>query len=402
MNAAETLPAADAGLLLGIFLMFAAAKLMAEGFERLKQPAVVGEILAGVVIGPYCLGWVAPSGASHLLAELGVVFLMFNVGLETPPAAILRVGGTATLVAVVGVIVPLAGGYALMRMAPFDAGVSRIEALFVGTTMVATSVGITARTLEALGRLDALSARIILGAAVIDDVLGLLVLAAVSNAATGKFALAEIALTALLALSFIAFMAFFAAPVLTRTARHAQNLRLVNAEFALAVALCLGIAAAGVTIGVAAIVGAFLAGMALAEAAAERTELRAQVKGAAELLTPFFLVNIGLQLNLSLLGEWNSLMLSGALIGVAVITKLVGCGIGALGLGTRGALQVGVGMIPRGEVGIVVAQLGLAMGVIEPRLFGAVLVMACATTIIAPPLLRPLYARTEAETSLGV
>ncbi len=385
----------DVELLFGLFLMFGAAKLTAEIFERFRQPAVVGEILAGVLIGHYGFGWVEPNEVTHLLSELGVVFLMFNVGLETKPAQILGVGGTATLVAVLGVILPLAAGYALMRLPPFADGVSNIEALFVGTAMVATSVGITARTLASLGQLGSQSARIILGAAVIDDVLGLLVLAAVSSAAQGTVDVGALSLSALLALAFIAFMALLAAPALTRAAPHALRLRVGNAEFALAISLCLGVAAAAVKIGVAAIIGAFLAGMALAEAAEKRHDLHAQVKGATELLVPFFLVNIGLQLDLSVFADRRTLLLAAALIAVAVITKLIGCGLGALRLGRRGALQVGVGMIPRGEVGIVVAQIGLAMGVIDNRLFGAVLVMACATTIIAPPLLRPLYARTH-------
>ncbi|MDB5988450.1 MAG: cation:proton antiporter [Nevskia sp.] len=400
MSPAAAVPIADAThnveLLFGLFLIFAAAKLSAEIFERLKQPAVVGEILAGVLIGPHCLGWVTSTEASHLLSELGVVFLMFNVGLETKPAQILGVGSTATVVAVLGVVLPLAGGYALMRTPPFSSGVSNIEALFVGTAMVATSVGITARALASLGHLGSQSARIILGAAVIDDVLGLLVLAAVSSAAQGAVNVTELGLTALLSIAFIAFMALFAAPALTRAAPHAVRLRVGNAEFAVAVALCFGAAAAAVKIGVAAIIGAFLAGMALAEAAEKRHDLHAQVKGATELLVPFFLVNIGLQLDLSLFGDASTLWLSAALIAVAVVTKLVGCGIGALKLGRRAALQVGVGMIPRGEVGIVVAQIGLALGVIDSRLFGAVLIMACATTIIAPPLLRPLYGPSKA------
>ena len=178
-------------LMLELFVMFGGAKLLAELFTRLRQPGVVGEILAGVLIGPQVLRLVAPSETSQVLAELGVIFLLFNVGLETKPASIFKVGPTALLVAVLGVALPLAGGYALMRAW----GSSGIEALFTGTALVATSVGITARVLGDLGLLDALAARIILGAAVIDDILGLLVLAAVSSAAQGHVDLAGIAFT---------------------------------------------------------------------------------------------------------------------------------------------------------------------------------------------------------------
>src|SRR5687768_18002180 len=150
-------------VLLTLFIMLVAAKLLGELFERLRQPAVAGEILAGVIIGPGLLGWAAPSEITSLLAEIGVIFLLFTVGLETKPAAIFKVGRQAAVVAVLGVIAPMLGGWLLMRAW----GSTSIEALFVGTAMVATSVGITARVLSGMGLLDAPTARIILGAAVI-------------------------------------------------------------------------------------------------------------------------------------------------------------------------------------------------------------------------------------------
>lgn len=373
--------------LLSLFLMYAAAKLAAELFTRLSQPPVVGEILAGVLIGPHALGWVAPGAESHLLAELGVIFLLFGVGLETRPSSILRVGGIAGLVAVLGVVVPMLGGWS--TMAAFGAG--NIESLFVAAAMVATSVGITARVLAGMGLLDSDAARIILGAAVIDDVLGLLVLAAVSGLAGGSFDPTALAVTALLSLAFVAAAALLGAPLLTRLAPHFERLQLDNAFFAIAVVLCFGLAVAAGAIGVAAIVGAFLAGMALAEAAEQRHELHAQIRGVTEFLVPFFLVNIGLQLDLSAFADPQTLWLSLALTVVAVLTKLIGCGLGMLRRGWRAAAQVGVGMVPRGEVGIVVAQMGLALGVIDTHLFAATLFMACATTLIAPPLIKPLF-----------
>ncbi|MDR3419031.1 MAG: cation:proton antiporter [Nevskia sp.] len=378
-----------AQLLVELFVMLAGAKLLAEIFARLRQPTVVGEIFAGVLIGPQVLRWVAPSETSHVLAELGVIFLLFNVGLETKPSAIFRVGRTALVVAVLGVLVPLAGGYLLMLL--FDGG-RPIEALFIGTAMVATSVGITARVLGDMNLLDSHAARIILGAAVIDDILGLLVLAAVSSAAKGSVNLAEIGLTAALAVGFVAAVTFFGAPVLTRAAPHFRRLRAGNADFVIAIVLCFGLALAAVYIGVAAIIGAFLAGLALAEAVEHNHGLHQQVRGATEFLVPFFLVNIGMQLDLQVFTDANTLELALLMTVVAVASKLIGCGAGAWGLGPRGALQVGMGMVPRGEVGIVVAQIGLAAGVIPEPLFGAVLFMACATTLIAPPFLRPLFA----------
>lgn len=375
-------------LLLALFVIVAAAKVGAELFERLRQPAVVGEILAGVLIGPGVLGWVAPNDITRALAEIGVVFLLFSVGLETRPAAIVKVGRTAGVVALLGVAVPFACGWALMAAWGFDT----IEALFIGAALVATSVGITARVLSELGQIEARSSRVILGAAVIDDILGLLVVAAVGSAAAGSLDYAQLGMTALLALGFVAVIAFVGAPLLTRFApRIVGGLRMGNAPFAAAVVLCLGLAVAAGTIGVAAIIGAFLAGLAIAEPAERDPHLHQQVRGATELVVPFFLVGIGMQLDLQAFADAGTAWLAAAVTLAAVASKLVACGAAALPLGRRAALQVGVGMVPRGEVGIVVAQIGLGLGVLSNQLFAVVLFMAIATTLVTPPVLRRLF-----------
>jgi Kef-type K+ transport system membrane component KefB len=377
-----------AGVLLTLFAVIVAAKLFAEVFERLRQPAVAGEILAGVVIGPSVLGLVAPTEVTNVLAELGVIFLLFNVGLETKPAAILRVGRTAAVVAVLGVAAPFAGGWLLLRAW----GGTGVEALFLGTAMVATSVGITARVLSAMGRLETETARIILGAAVIDDILGLIILAVVSGTAGGTLDLVEIGTTAALAVGFTLFVAFVGAPVVTRAAPRVDALRFTHSLFAFGLVLCLGLSAAASYIGVAAIIGAFLAGMALAEASEGNETLHRQTNGVTEFLVPFFLVNIGMQLNLDVFRDPSIILLSVIVTLVAVATKFVGCGAGAWGLGRRRAAQVGMGMVPRGEVGVVVAQIGLALAVIGPELYGVVLFMAVATTLVAPPFIKLLFA----------
>ncbi|MDE2148528.1 MAG: cation:proton antiporter [Gammaproteobacteria bacterium] len=369
--------------------MLAAAKLLAEGFSRLRQPAVVGEILAGVLIGPSLLGWVQPSPVSHLLAELGVMFLLFSVGLEIKPAAILRVGRAALLVAMLGVLVPFGSGFVLMEAF----GGSRIESLFTGTALVATSVGISARILAEMGLLETRSARIILGAAVIDDILGLLVLAVVSATARGAVNVAEIAVTAVLAVAFVAAVGVLVPRLLTRGGVHIGRLAIASPYFVVSLLLCFGLALAASWVGVAAIIGAFLAGMALAEALEVHRDVHQQVRGVTELLVPYFLVEIGMQLKLEALEQSYTLWLAAAMTAVAVVSKLAGCGLGAAALGWRGALQVGAGMVPRGEVGIVVAQIGLAAGVVTDDLFAAVLAMAVATTLIAPPMIRPLFRR---------
>lgn len=380
------------GVLVTLFIMLLAAKLLAELFERLRQPAVAGEILAGVVIGPSLLGWAAPSEITTILAEMGVIFLLFNVGLETRPAAIFKVGKRAALVAVLGVAAPLVGGFLLMKAW----GGTSIEALFVGTAMVATSVGITARVLSGMGLLDAPTARIILGAAVIDDILGLLVLSVVSSMAAGTVNYLEILTTAGLAIGFTAFVALVGAPVITRVAPGVDRLRSGHGMFILGLVLCLGLSVAAAYIGVAAIIGSFLAGMALAEAAEDHPRMHRQINGVTEFLVPFFLVNIGMQLKLDVFRSSSVIILCLLVTLVAVVTKLLGCGAGAFNLGVRRAAQVGMGMVPRGEVGIIVAQIGLSLAVIGAELYGVVLFMAVATTLIAPPFLKCLYSSERA------
>jgi Kef-type K+ transport system membrane component KefB len=379
-------------ILLTLFIMLAAAKITAEIFERLKQPAVVGEILAGVIIGGSVLGWVAASEFTTTLAEIGVIFLLFTVGLETKPSAIFKVGKLAAIVAVLGVIIPFVAGYLLM----LAWGAANVQALFIGTALVATSIGITARVLSAMGLLDAPTSRIILGAAVIDDILGLLILAIVSSVAEGKIDYVEIITTAALAIGFTAFVALVGAKVLTRLAPAIERLRIGDSFFVFGLVLCLGLSVAAAYIGVAAIIGAFLAGMALAEASESNPKMHSQTSAVTEFLVPFFLVNIGMQLKLDVFRDGSIILLAIILTVVAVATKLVGCGLGAMSLGWRRAGQVGMGMTPRGEVGIVVAQIGLSLAVIDDSLYAVVLFMAVATTLIAPPFLKWLFANEDA------
>jgi len=381
-------------VLLTLFIMFAAAKVMGEIFERLRQPGVAGEIMAGVLIGPSLLNVAAPSQITSILAEIGVIFLLFNVGLETRPAAIFKVGKSAALVAVLGVIIPFFSGWLLMRAW----GSTSVESFFVGTALVATSVGITARVLSGMGLLDAPTARIILGAAVIDDILGLLVLAVVSSLAAGELNYVAILTTAALTIGFTLFVAAVGAPVISRVAPRADRLRTSHGMFIFGLVLCLGLSVAAAFIGVAAIIGSFLAGMILAEAAEDHPKIHRQINGVTEFLVPFFLVNIGMQLRLDVFRSSSVIVLCVFLTLIAVATKLLGCGLGAMNLGIKRAAQVGMGMVPRGEVGIIVAQIGLSLAVIGPELYGVVLFMAVATTLIAPPFLKLLYAGEPAAT----
>ena len=377
-----------AEVLLSLFIILASAKLLAEVFERLRQPAVVGEIIAGVLVGPSVLGWVSPSDLITVIAEIGVIFLLFTVGLETRPQSIFRVGKRATLVAVLGVIVPFVAGYLIASLW----GGSFVESMFIGAALVATSVGITARVLGSMGLLDRETSRIILGAAVIDDILGLIILSVVSSLGTSGVDYVSILKATVLAILFTVIVGLFGSKVFKHLAPRIESLYLTKPFFNIGLILCLGLSVASLYFGVAAIIGAFLAGMALAEVTEENPKMHRMTSGVTEFLVPFFLVNIGMQLDVSVFRDSSAVVLAIVITVAAVVTKFIGGGLGAWGMSRREIAQVGVGMIPRGEVGIVVAQIGLGMAVISQQFFASVLFMAVATTLISPPLIKLCFA----------
>jgi Kef-type K+ transport system membrane component KefB len=393
-------------VLADIFVMFLAAKLAGELFERLKQPAVIGELLAGVMLGPFALGWIGlPTGelieAFHgeaeareaiasiyeVIAELGVIVLLFLVGLETRLSDMLRVGPRAGVVAVAGVVVPFVLGYAFVAAI----GHPTIEAIFIGTAMVATSVGITARVLADLGHIQSNEARIILGAAVIDDILGMIVLAIVSALGSGdSLSVGEIAIIAAQAIGFTIFVAVAGRHAIRRWSCHLERLRIRNAPFVVAVLLMLGLASLSAQIGLAAIIGAFLAGMVFAELR-EQYEIERQALPLYEFLVPLFFVITGSRV------DWR-LFLDGSILGIAlsvtvlaIVGKVVGCGLGAWGMGWRPVAIIGVGMAPRGEVGLIVANVGASLAAIPNEMFSTVVIMSVLTTLVVPPVLTILY-----------
>ncbi len=373
---------------LAMLVVFVSAKLMAEVAERLGQPGIVGEILAGVLIGPSVLGWLAPNEFLGALSDLGAMFLLFRVGLEVKSSELLKVGGTATLVACSGVAVPFVMGTAILLAwrAPLN------EAIFVGASMVATSVGITAQVLSSKGLLHEVSSKIILAAAVIDDVLGLLVLAVVSSLTHGKLDFFQLALTGAAATAFTIIVAKWGTHAMGRVVPHVDaRLKAAEGRFVLAMSLLFTLALLAVYTGVAAIVGAFLAGLAMSESALPRE--RDLVQGVAELLVPFFLAGIGLHVDLSAFAHTGTAALAVVILAAAVLSKFIGCGLGALGLGKAEALRVGIGMIPRGEVGMVVAQIGLGFGILSRSSYGVVVFMSVATTMVAPPFIQAAYRR---------
>jgi Kef-type K+ transport system membrane component KefB len=375
--------AADLPLPLAMLIVFGSAKLMAEIFERLHQPGIVGEIIAGVLIGPSVLGWIAPHDTLKALADLGVMFLLFHAGLQVKASEMLRVGGTATLVAALGVVATFFGTWGIL----LAWGSPRMESAFVAAALVATSVGITASALSARGLLGELASKIILAAAVIDDVMGLILLAVVSGMAQGRINVWDIALTAGLAAAFTVVVAKWGSTAARRVLPHFHSrARAEEAQFHISLVLLFALAVLALYAGVAAIVGAFFAGLALSESADAR--VRDLTRGVSELLVPFFLVGIGLRLDLVLFRSPSTIQLALLILAMVIITKLAGCGLGALSKGWENALKVGLGMVPRGEVTMVVAQMGLSMALIRPEIYAVVVFTAVASALLTPLLLR--------------
>jgi Kef-type K+ transport system membrane component KefB len=395
-----------ASLLAALVALLAAAKLGGALAERLGQPAVLGELLAGIALGALpllgvdALAPVAGDTVVEALADLGVVLLLFEVGLSTRLAELVKVGVSAFLVASIGVLVPMALGYAVAAwLLP---GAHPYLPLFLGATLCATSVGITARVLRDMGRIQTAEGQIILGAAVIDDVMGLLVLAVMVGIVGGRTGGTGVALLAVAgkAVGFIVGALLLGRWGAPRLFRLASRLRGRGVAFTLALVVCFGLAWVADRVGLAPIVGAFAAGLVLEgvrfdEILPAGDRLEDMLLPVSTLLVPLFFVRMGLQVNLPQLAG-SSVLLALALTGVAILGKQA-C---ALAVVTRGVdrFTVGLGMIPRGEVGLIFAGMGLTLrlnghAVLGPGEFAAVLAMIMLTTVLTPPLLRWRVAR---------
>lgn len=379
-------------LLFELFAIFVTAKAGGELFERIKLPGVLGEILAGVAFGPFGLAWINPSDTIHSVAEVGAIFVLFHAGLETSPHDLIRVGRKALLVAVAGIIFPFILGFAYMKWQ----GDPSTEAIFVGAAMVATSVGITARVLSDLGVLSTQSAKIILGAAVFDDILGMVLLAIVAGIASPQgLEWVRLAVLIVEAATFAVFMIFVAPRVVRRMQPRVEKLSTHNAPLIVSLALCLLLSWLSAKIGMAAIIGAFFAGMMFADYAPQ-WDLRPRVNSITEFLAPYFFFAIGTRLDVHLFT--GDVLVTAIVISLlAIISKLVGCGLPLVREGWRSALQVGFGMMPRGEVALIVALVGLQSKIVTQSTYAIVVFMTAVTTILAPPFLRVLFSQKVRE-----
>lgn len=377
-----------ATILADLAIVLLAAKLGDELFKRIGQPAIIGEILAGLLVGPAVIGLVEPSETLEVFAELGVVFLLFWVGLETRVSEMREVGSTAGAVGVSGVLLPFASGLG----AGLAFGESTATSVFLGAALAATSVGITSAVFAELRIVGSRAARIVLGAAVIDDILALLLVAvAVGIAGDGGVDVGSILFSAGLAVAFVATLALGGTALMRKRPQVLEAPKFSESPLLPAVILCLGIAAVAANIGLAAVIGAFLAGMIVAETK-EVTPIESEIEPLYAFFPPFFFASIGIELELAELADGEALLLVLGLTALAVAAKGLGCLIGAWRLPSRDRAIVTIGMIPRGEVGIIVAGIGAASGVIGGELFAAIVAMSILTTLIAPPVLRRLAA----------
>ena len=387
-------------LLLGLLVVWLVAKAAGEGMERIGQTPVLGELMAGVIIGPGVLGLVHESEVLHALAEFGVLILLFEVGLESDLDELLEAGLQATLVAVVGVILPFAAGYGLMHWL----GHPPLVAIFVGATLTATSVGITARVLADIGRLGEPAANVVLGAAVVDDVLGLVILAVVTGAAqTGSVSPGSAALLTGKAVVFLAVAILLGVRLAPTVVGWIARMRARGTLVVYAVVFALALAIVADRIGLATIIGAFAAGLILAKTD-RRAHIEERIRPVADLFVPIFFVTVGMKVEPAMLNPFAGnaqFGLAMMLTGLAVASKLAA----GLVVYRKGIPRwpVGVGMVPRGEVGLIFAGTGLAVGVIAADLYSALVVAVMLTTFVAPPWLKALYrSRKEWQRAAGI
>jgi Kef-type K+ transport system membrane component KefB len=376
--------AADAvtPLLTALVAIFVATKILGELAQRLGQPAVLGELIAGVLLGGSALGIVDPANpVITVLAEIGVIVLLFETGLHTELRSLLSVGSEATMVALAGVAIPFALGYGSALVF----GLGHLPALVAGAALCATSVGISARVLSDLGRLDSAEGRVVLGAAVLDDIVGLVILAVVADVVSGT----NVDVMHVSKISAVAILFFVAAVVVgMRVAppafRVIERIKSAGALGVFGLAFAFALALLAKLAGSALIIGAFAAGLVLF-VVPQKQEIQRSTTTIGHFFVPIFFASVGAAVDLRALANRTSLGVGVALIICGVVGKILA---GYVPWWFRGRkLLVGVAMVPRGEVGLIFAQMGLASGAIDSGLFGAIMLMVLATTLVTPPLL---------------
>jgi Kef-type K+ transport system membrane component KefB len=379
-----------AEFLLALIAIFVAAKFFGELAERLGQPAVLGELVGGVVVGVSGLHLVDPHNVTiHLLSELGVILLLFLIGLETDLKKLMSVGGSATAVAMVGVTLPFLGGFAFGYLL----GLRIMVAVFLGASLTATSVGITARVLSDLGHLKDDESQIVLGAAVVDDIIGLVLLTLVGTlAGGGELTFLGVGKIVLVAFGFVILAIVIGSQLAPRLIRLIDRIDMARGLFFASVVFALALAYIAQRVGSAIIIGSFAAGLVLARTHRGK-DIEREVRDVAQFFIPIFFVVVGAAVDLRSINPFDDtgrrfLWIGLGLTAIGIVGK-VAAGFVVWKKGMRRTV-IGIGMIPRGEVGLIFAQIGLASHLITGGLYSAVALMVITTTLITPPLLRRL------------
>lgn len=376
-----------------MFLFKLAIVLMAAEFggyvsRKLKQPTVLGRLVMGIIIGPSVLGWVEPTETFNHLSELGVILLMFIAGLETDLDELIESGKASSIIAMGGVILPLVLGAGVSMLF----GMSAIEAIFIGVILCATSVSISVETLREIDKLKTKQGIAILSAAVIDDVIGIVLLSVVAGFIRPGVGENVMLVMGKIVLFFV--LSVVVGIVVIRISKRLFNTKVISGKIAIvALVFCLIMGYVSEELGVAAITGAYVAGIILS-GTPYRHKVSQSIQEISYLLfTPVFFVVTGMKVDAThLLSDW---VFGLALVAAAVIGKLIGCGFTAkmAGFANKESLQIGIGMIPRGEVVLIITDIGLKLGVVPSSIFAAIIFLVLATTVVTPPVLKASFER---------
>ncbi len=394
--------------IIGVGILLFAAKLMAELFLRLKLPIVLGELLAGIIVGPFALGaffivdgrqLLQINDEIRILGEIGAIVILFMAGLEMTPKEFLRGGKASFTVGTLGVVVPFFAGLAVFQMFGFDA----LQSMLIATALTATSIAISIQVLSEFGKIKSPEARLIIGAAVVDDILAIAVLSVVSSIAIGEggvdsIEITDVMITILQVLGFFAVMLIVAVIIIPKVVSP----RLWKAKGSvegIATASFFGAAALAGSIGLSPIVGAFAVGMALSTSKVFE-KIETYIGKIGLIFAPLFFAIIGAQVDLRAV-SWEILGLSGVIIIIAIVTKLFGCGLPAMMFLKSKAqgMKVGIGMISRGEVGLIVAGVGVSSNILTSDVYSTIVIMVAVTTIITPIWLKMEYRKEQRKES---
>jgi len=390
--------------IIGVGILLFAAKVMAEIFLRIKLPIVLGELLAGMIVGPFALGAYLVVDGRHLLeindeikvlGEIGAIVILFMAGLEMTPKEFLKGGKNSFIVGTMGVVVPFFAGFAVFQFFGFDA----LQSMLIATALTATSIAISIQVLSEFGKIKSREARLIIGAAVVDDILAIAVLSVVSSIAVGEggvdaLEITDVIFTILQVLAFFGIMMIVAVVVIPKVVTP-RIWKAKGSVEGIATASFFGAAAVAGIIGLSPIVGAFAVGMALSTSKVFE-KIESYIGKIGLIFAPLFFAIIGAQVDLRAV-NWEIISLSGIVIAIAIATKLFGCGIPAMILMKDKVLgmRVGIGMISRGEVGLIVAGVGVSTGILTNDVYSTIVIMVAVTTIITPIWLKIEYKKEQ-------